>query len=167
MTVPQLIGYIHPLLWGSTVGHPSKSWASCFNQFQCFVTQSESSIDGWNSLPRDCTDWLRKHQCVQEWSQYYEKRFDGLFMDWLVCLALASQGSHVSEDPLHRGIATGVDNDQFIPPIISPSKLYGVKWRQNGYSTVLSPQNFYTLKTNFWLRPCIWSLEQVRPHLVS
>ena len=22
-----------------------------------------------------------KHQCVQEWSQYYEKRFDGLFMD--------------------------------------------------------------------------------------
>jgi len=23
-------------------------------------------------------DWLCKHQCVQEWSQYYEKRFDGL-----------------------------------------------------------------------------------------
>ena len=41
-------------------------------------------------------DSLYKHQCVQEWSQYYEKRFDGLLH------GLTGPASHVSGDPLEQ-----------------------------------------------------------------
>ena len=50
-----------------------------------------------------------------------------------------------------RGVATGDTG----PPKSAQVNFYGVKWRQNGYSTVLStPKNFYTPPTNFCLRPC-------------
>jgi len=45
-------------------------------------------------------DWLCKHKCVQEWSQYYEKRFDGLFYGLIG--PSGSTASHVSEDPLEQ-----------------------------------------------------------------
>jgi len=41
-----------------------------------------------------------KHQCVQEWSQYYEKRFDGLLYGLIGPSGLTA--SHVSEDPLEQ-----------------------------------------------------------------
>ena len=56
-------------------------------------------------------------------------------------------------ETVYRSVATGVYRYLYSPKI-SPSKLFmGQKWRENGYSTVLYPKNFYTPKTNFWLRP--------------
>jgi len=45
-------------------------------------------------------DWLSEHQCVQEWSQYYEKRFDGLLYG--LTGPSGPMASHVSEDSLEQ-----------------------------------------------------------------
>jgi len=45
-------------------------------------------------------DSIVKHQCVQEWSQYYEKRFDGLLYGLIG--PSGPMASHVSEDSLEQ-----------------------------------------------------------------
>jgi len=53
------------------------------------------------------------------------------------------------------GVATGVYRYLYPPPQISPSKLFmGEMTSERLFNSFISPKNFYTPKTNFWLRPC-------------